>query len=169
MILGFFCNLLSKTQLGIVLWSYLCSSSISSISSITVFVPWWEMMKKGLFSTPLLSKISSKGENNTCQLKELNPSLLCERLASKPINHQVTIKKMALNSRTILTWVQNHENLWTEQEFGTFYLQFPLKKFPNVPTSQIFYCVTKCIQNGPSKCFQRPWQKKPKMISKEGW
>ena len=87
-----FFNLPSKIQLSIVLWSHLCV--VVASQSLYLDKKW---RKKGSFPINLLSKISAKAKNNLCSYRELNPSLLHERSATKPIDHQVLQIILALN------------------------------------------------------------------------
>ena len=140
-IMVFFFNVPSKTQLGIVLWSHLCV--VVASQSLYLDKKW---RKKGSFSMNLLSKISAKAKNNLCSPGELIPGLARERSVTKPVDHQVEhityfelSKKLKLTSKSWKPCAQ-YKNL------GHFTSNFHFSlNFPNEPTPQISYCVTKYI------------------------
>ena len=135
--LSFFFNVPSKTQLGIVLWSYLCV--VVASRSLYLHRKW---RKKDLFSMTLLSKISAKGKNELRSLGELIPGLPREWSATKPVDHQVFLRN--------LVWIEKHfkidikimKTLCTVQEFWTFYIQFPFffKISRRINTANLLLC-----------------------------
>ena len=118
--LSFFFNVLSKTHLGIVLWSYLCV--VVASRSLYLDRKW---RKKDLFSMTLLSKISAKGKNDLRPLGELIPGLPREWSATKPVDHQVFLRKKVWIEKHIKIDFKIMKTLCTVQEFGTFCFQFP--------------------------------------------
>ena len=73
----------------------------------------------------LLSKISAKGKNDLCQLGELILGLPREWSATKPVDHQVLSKYWIWIEKDFKIGLKIMKTLCTEQEFGTFYFQFP--------------------------------------------
>ena len=133
----FFFNVPSKTQLGIVLWSYLCV--VVASRSLYLDRKW---RKKDLFSMTLLSKISAKGKNDLCSLGELIPSLPREWSATKPVDHQVFHLGLVWIEKDFKIDFKIMKTLCTVQEFGTFWFQFPFffKISQSANTEKILLC-----------------------------
>ena len=141
-------------------------------SSITVFVPWQEMEKKGLFSMTLLSKISAKSWNNLCSSRELYPSLQREMPATKPVDHQVfSVKnkvefnnKLELNSKSWKPCAQ-YKNLGHFTSNFQFPFFFKISQCTN--TANILLCNKMHLKWTHKVFFHVPCQKNL-VISKEG-
>ena len=137
-----FFNLPSKTQLGIVLWSHLCV--IAASQSLYLDKKW---RKKGSFSMNLLSKISAKAKNNLCSYQGIHPWPPAWKVSNKTsgpsgLTYETGFELSEKLKFTSKSWkpCAQYKNL------GHFTSNFHFSlKFPNVPTPQISYCVTKYI------------------------
>ena len=73
-----------------------------------------------------------------------------------------------MQNHELLVFYCGHQSKVHRQKWVSTNRQLIVANLIYITLPQISYCVTKCIQNGPKRCFSMYTDKKTKAISKEG-